>query len=159
MEDSRTKTMLSPNIILGRGIGPLRFGMYPNETLEILGEPNISDLRVPKSSAGAVVHCYPHLGLDLTFDEEDDHRLAYIDINHGNFILMNALTLGMDWRDCKRQGKVLGLGIPTEERCAKWDLQCYHAHSLICWFKDKTLVRISFGHYWTRDGKPIWPEV
>ncbi|HAA12373.1 MAG TPA: hypothetical protein DCE41_12010 [Cytophagales bacterium] len=158
MSYSRVETLLPTEIVLGRGIGPIRFGMYPEETMKVLGDPNTTDLRHPKKGVGAVIHHYEQHGLDLTFDEEDEHRLAYIDVTGGSFILMNALSLGMSWEDCLAATKDLGLGLPHEERCVSWDLLCYHGHSLMCWFHDKTLSKISFGHYWSRDGQPLWPE-
>ena len=158
MQKSFTDIFLSPEIFLGRGLGPLRFGMYPEETLELLGDPQATDLRHPKKGVGAVMHHYPHLGFNLTFDEEDGHRLTYIDVVGGNFRLLNAFELGMDFKACETKVGELGLGIPTREICSKWDLLCFHGHSLICWFQSGKLLKLSFGHYWGPDGTPLWPE-
>lgn len=159
MNSSSIDIFFAPTIELGRGLGPVRFGMSPEETLNLLGSPEGLDLRHPKKGYGALVHQYPKLGINFTFDEEDDHRLTYIDVVAGNYKLMEQLALGMTWDDSKAALKQLGLGIPSEERCSSWDLLCLHHHSLICWFQKGVLTKLSFGHYWSKEGQPLWPEV
>ena len=149
---------LANNIILGKGLGPLRFGMYPKEVQPIIGRGCVFEMPQEDADPEALIHHYPHLGIDLTFDVEDEQRLTYIDIFDGPYIIMNSLALGMRCAQAKEQLRAMGLGKFQEEVLKEWQLLCCHAHSLVLWFQNHRLEKITFGHYWSKEGNPLWPD-
>lgn len=79
-------------LLLGIGIGPVVFGLLPDEVIDTLGQPDRVGL--DEEDEGSLSYQYNHLKLRLTFYERTDGRLGYIRCAHPNLNYRSSKVIG-----------------------------------------------------------------
>lgn len=76
----------------GIGIGPVIFGLTPEEVIDTLGQPDRVGL--DEEDEGSLSYQYNHLRLRLTFYERTDGRLGYIRCAHPQLRYRHEKVIG-----------------------------------------------------------------
>ena len=76
----------------GIGIGPVVFGLLPNDVIDTLGQPDRVGL--DEEDEGSLSYQYNHLKLRLTFYERTDGKLGYIRCAHPNLSYRSSKIIG-----------------------------------------------------------------
>lgn len=139
----------------GIGIGPVAFGLLPDEVIETLGQPDRVEL--DEDYEDSLSYQYNHLKLRLTFYERTDGRLGYIRCAHPN---LNY-----------RSSKVIGQPINKAQYILKksrrsWQLESYEffdayfneQHWLTLNVEYGAVISLELGLPFDEVGNYIWPQ-
>lgn len=148
------------NIIVGGGLGTIKFGMSRDELKEILGEPDevdTTDEDYPTESWH-----YDEIELSAEFDEEDDWKLVTLAVSSPEFELERMKLIGMTKDEVMEKIKDLEFGRIKMENVSEEGnnsaLISIEDSSLNLWIEDGVLSEIQWGSYYDGEDRPIWPE-
>lgn len=150
-------------ILIGLGVGIIRFGMLKEDVKEILGKPDSIDFEEPTEEKLATETWeYFKLGLSLTFDEEENWKLETITISSDFYTLFDEVLIGKTKARITAFIEEMQLGKIAYEDYSSDD---YSKHELIdvdeinlfFWFDDEKLTEIQMGVLWENEETPIWP--
>ena len=106
------------NIELGIGIGSLKFGMLPNQVIEILGEPD-EKMKEEYSKEDPDFFSeewhYDDIELSVSFDMLDNLELSTISVSSNEFLLDNKAIIGMKREQVEQILKEMGINSQWEE--------------------------------------------
>ena len=97
-------------IVLGRGIGTLIFGMTKEEIVEIIGTPDEVDKPYDIEGCNWEIYEYNFLKCSFSFDPEDEDRLVEMSIENETFHLLHKIRIGV------KKGDLLKFGEETQIR-------------------------------------------
>ena len=81
-------------IVLGQGMGPLRFGASMDKVRELMGEPEEIEESDDDDEFEHQAWNYLDEGYSLYFDREDDYRLSCIETDHPAMRLFGETIYG-----------------------------------------------------------------
>ncbi len=96
------------------GVGEIRFGMDRDGVRAILGDPAEVDAEsVPDWESWS----YPDLGLEITFDADEEYRCTYLQVSHADYQVGGTTMLGLERAALVKStsGLDLGEGVDSEE--------------------------------------------
>lgn len=89
------------------GVGQVRFGMDREAVRGILGDPAEIDAEsVPDWESWT----YPHLGLEVTFDADEEYRCTYLQVHRVDYQVGGVTLLGLDRATLEQATSSLELG-------------------------------------------------
>lgn len=150
-------------IILGRGFGNIKLGMTCKEVECIMGSPDEIEEYDYSDAENSVTYLYYGLGVDLTFESEEEYRLSYISFEKPSFRLSNKIKTGISKDKTMKLCRSLFNTEPeiedmSDEISKNHKLLSYENENVNFWFTDDTLDEIEIGPFWKDDDTPIWPE-
>lgn len=143
------------NIIIGQGIGDLRFGMPKDDVKSILGDPDEIEQYTDDEDDDNKTETwhYDELELSVSFDELTDWILATIAVSSIDFEFEGLKLIGLDYENVMKKISKLDLGEETKEDIPEEDgikqlLVSFDDVSVSFWFEDEILSEIIWGPIW-----------
>ncbi len=155
------------NIVLGKGLSKIHFGMMRPEIKEILGEPDEIEKIVNEDleeDSSEVWH-YDELEISAAFDELEDWRLTSLAVSSPDFTFEGVDLIGLSQQEVMDQIELMGLGDVTidqvsEDEEVNQQIAFVQEASLNLWFDAGKLSEIQWGPFWDEDeDEAIWPSV
>ena len=164
MTSNQTSSIEENEIILGTGMGPLRFGATMDEVRTLVGEPeeiDESDDDDDFEHQAWNYHEDDYL-LSLYFDREDDFRLSCIETDHPGMRLFGEAIHGMSMEAFQALMQRQGLASPETETMEEGQVRLSYEEEMIdIYFEDERLLFINFGVFIDEDGDNLtvrWPQ-
>ena len=161
MEINRASSIEENEIVLGTGIGPLRFGMSQDEVRALVGEPEeieASDDEDEFEHQEWVYHEDDYL-VSLYFDREDDFRLSCIETDNPHMRLFGQALVGQPLAGVQALLKQHGLAEPEIETMDGGEVRLSYEQSMIdLYFEDDELQFINFGVFINDELEVQWPK-
>ncbi len=164
MTPNQASSIEENEIILGTGMGPLRFGATMDEVRTLVGEPeeiDESDEEDEFEHQAWNYHEDDHL-LSLYFDREDDFRLSCIETDHPGMRLYGEAIHGMSMDSFRALMQRQGLASPEMETMEEGQVRLSYEEEMIdIYFEDDKLLFINFGVFIDEDGDNLtvrWPQ-
>ncbi len=153
----------SYEIIPGRGVGNILLGMNKKDVEKILGQPDEKEEVTHDEGDTSCTYYYDDLGINLSFESDDDDRLSYISFDGEEFHFKNKIKIGELKANVIKLCKELSFSKPEEEDLSKEGLPnqilvAYEKENMNFWFTDNVLDEIEIGPFWQDDDNPIWPS-
>lgn len=151
-------------IVLGRGIGALLFGMRKEEIVEIIGTPDEINKPSDKEGYNWETYNYNFLNCSFSFDPDNEDRLIDISIENETFHLLHKIRIGVKKEDLLKFGEELNFGkyiiedMRTEEDPTH-ELISYNEVGLNLWLDDGKISTIQISPLNNNKDLPIWPEM
>ena len=130
--------------------------MARDEVLHIMGKPDeVERLDVPAETTSTTIWLYTDFGVELSFDEDVDFRLARITLLNPEAELLEVRPIGFSEHQLCRMypdgEMVYSVGDMREFRDAALDVSF--------WVRDGRVVNFSlFPHYVANGNLPCWPD-
>ncbi len=123
---------------------------------DLLGEPDIAEeLDVPPETGASTTWFYQQLGLELSFDEDVQFRLARVTILDPKAELLGFLPIGLS----KSQLRRLYPGVELVYSFEDMEEFADEALDISFWVKDGRVVNFTLSPKYVRDGTiPRWPK-
>jgi hypothetical protein len=150
-------------IVLGRGIGTLLFGMTKEEIFEIIGMPDEINEQSDIEGYTWERYEYSFLKCSFSFDPDDEDRLVEMSIENETFHLLHKIRIGVKKEDLLKVGEELKFGkyvindVRTEEDTTH-ELISYSQVGLNLWLDDGKISAIQIFPLFNDEDFPIWPE-
>lgn len=160
MTPNQTTSIEENEIILGTGMGPLRFGDTMDEVRTLVGEPEEieeSDDDDEFEHQAWNYHEDDYL-LSLYFDREDDFRLSCIETDHPGMRLFGETIQGMSLEAVQALMQRHGLPTPETETMEEGQVRLSYEKEMIdLYFEEDQLQFINFGVFIDEDLNVQWP--
>ena len=148
-------------IILGTGMGPLRFGTSMDEVRTLVGEPEEIDESEDDDEFEHQAWNYyedDHL-LSLYFDREDDFRLSCIETDNPGLRLFNEPIHGRPLDEIRDLMLRNGQGAAELETMEGGEMRLSYEKSMIdIYFEEGLLQFVNFGVFINDDLEVQWPK-
>ena len=162
MTSSQESSIEENEIILGTGMGPLRFGATMDEVRTLVGEPEEieeSDEEDDFEHQAWNYHEEDYL-LSLYFDREDDFRLSCIETDHPGMRLYGEPIFGISINKLQELMQEHGLSSPETETMEEGQVRLSYEKEMIdLYFEEGQLQFINFGVFIDEDLNVQWPTV
>lgn len=155
---------MEKNILPGKGLEDLRFGMTKEQVTEQFGKPDETETYKLEGEEEYNVEAwhYDILEMSLTFEEEFDYRLTSIAASSDEFTIEDGIAIGKDKEriiDMMQEVDWLPLefekeGQPSDEN--DFDTITVSDKNVHFWFDADILSEIQWSVYWDEDESPIW---
>jgi len=160
---STTPASIEENeIILGAGLGPLRFGMSQDEVRALVGEPEEIDESEDEDEFEHQAWNYyedDHL-LSLYFDREDDFRLSCIETDNPTLRLFGEAIHGRPLDQVRALLQRHGAAEPELETMEGGEVRLSYEKSMIdLYFEEGQLQFVNFGVFINDELEVQWPAV
>lgn len=139
-------------IMIGEGLGDLRFGMSREEVKALLGEADeVSEFSYTDTDEDLTESWhYDDLELSLSFDEEDDWLLSAIAVNGDDYLLEGKKLMGFPRAQVLDEVAKMGLGEMELEDMSSAEapdliLVTLEDSDLSLWFDEGVLTEILWG--------------
>jgi hypothetical protein len=150
-------------IVLGRGIGNILFGISKEELCEILGDPD--DIHKPDEPEKCNWKTYDYHFIKCSFSFDPDHtdRLVEMSIENEFFHIGNMIRNGMPKQDLlsKETEAILGNAVVEKlesEELLTHELIAFSRVGLQLWLDAGVISTIQISPFYNEDGFPVWPE-
>ena len=161
MKINRPSSIEENQIVLGTGIGPLRFGMSQDEVRALVGEPEeieASDDDDEFEHQEWVYHEDDYL-VSLYFDREDDFRLSCVETDNPHMRLFGEPIVGRNLADIQALMQRNGHPEPEVETMDGGEVRLSYEQSMIdLYFEDDELQFVNFGVFINDDLEVQWPK-
>ena len=161
MKINRPSSIEENQIVLGTGIGPLRFGMSQDEVRALVGEPEeieASDDDDEFEHQEWVYHEDDYL-VSLYFDREDDFRLSCVETDNPHMRLFGEPIVGRNLADIQALMQRNGHPEPEVETMDGGEVRLSYVQSMIdLYFEDDELQFVNFGVFINDDLEVQWPK-
>jgi hypothetical protein len=150
-------------IVIGRGIGLILFGMTRGELVDLLGEPNETYRPEEEGKAGWETYGYDIIKCSFSFDPVNDDKLVEIAVENGYFHIMHKIRVGLTKDELIRQSFLLKLGnhlaedLDSEETPGR-ELISYETFGLNFYLDEGIVAVIQISALINSDGSILWPE-
>ncbi len=154
---------MTPKAILPHiGFGNIKFGMEEHEVSNYIGDPDETEVQSYGDGAEATVLYYDEIGISMSFDKEENYRLVEISFELDNFILHNAIKIGMSKEDFLAELENLDMGEydledMTDEGFEDKQLYVFEKENINIWMDDDKVTSIQIGPEWVDDETIRWP--
>lgn len=153
-------------IIIGQGLGPVRFGMTRDQLTQLLGKPDEVEENVDMDEdldEQAEAWHYDALEASFSFDAEDDWRLGMIAISDGDVTLNSRKLIGMNRQTLLENLQDMGFDDLVFEDWSDEDdpdrkLVQSEAAAINFWLEDGELCEIQWGPRMLDDDNVDWPS-
>ena len=160
MTSNQASSIEENEIILGTGMGPLRFGATMDEVRTLVGEPEEieeSDDDDEFEHQAWNYHEEDYL-LSLYFDREDDFRLSCIETDHPGMRLFGEPIFGISIDALQALMQRHGLAAPETETMEEGQVRLSYEKEMIdLYFEEGQLQFINFGVFIDEDLNVQWP--
>lgn len=148
-------------IILGTGMGPLRFGTSMDEVRTLVGEPEEIDESEDDDEFEHQAWNYyedDHL-LSLYFDREDDFRLSCIETDNPGLRLFGEPIQGRPLDEIRGLMERNGQGTAELETMEGGEMRLSYEKAMIdLYFEEGRLQFVNFGVFISDDLEVQWPK-
>jgi len=154
---------MTPKAILPHiGFGSIKFGMEEHEVSNYIGDPDETEVQDYGDGAEASVLYYDELGISMSFDKEENYRLVEISFELENFILHDAIQVGMSKTDFLNKIENLDMGDYDLEDMADdgfddKQLYVFEKENINIWLDEDKITSIQIGPEWVDDETIRWP--
>lgn len=144
---------------LGKGVGPLHFGMTMDAVRAAIGEPEEVEESDPDDEFEHQAWNYLDLGYSLYFDQEDENRLSCIETDRPGLTLFGQSILGQSPTAIKALMARNGYPTAQEENGDAGELQLSYDQEMIdFYFVDNELMVVNFGVFIDEESHQVkWP--
>ncbi len=150
-------------IIPGKGLGTLRFGLSRDEVKAMLGAPTDTErytLSDEDCDTTEAWH-YDELQLSLSFDEEYDWKLSSIAVSSEEYTLEGQSLIGRKKGDILQEFEKRQWGEPEEDEEVREDnpdncLIHIDKGSMSLWFENDELTELQIGPFFKNE-EILWP--
>ena len=155
---------MTPKAILPYiGFGSIKFGMEEHEVSNFLGDPDETEVQDYGEGAEANVLYFDEMGISMSFDKEEDYKLVEISFETDNFILHDAIKVGMPKADFLAALEKLNMGDydleeMSEEGFDDKELYVFEKENINIWMDEEAVSSIQIGPEWVDDETIRWPE-
>jgi hypothetical protein len=155
------------NILIGSGLGEIRFGWSKDQLEKYLGTPDEKDdFTYPVSEdteVGSESWHYDEYEFSASFNEEDEWKLGALAVSSDEFLLNGKKLIGLSREAFLNEIKDLNLGEYDEEDWSSDEnpdqkLMAFADTSINFWFEDGFVTEIQWGPMFNEEDEPIWPE-
>lgn len=148
-------------IIAGKGIGNILFGMERDDVEKQLGSPNAIDDLVYENDDEIEVWHYDDEGLSLSFNEEDEWKLYTISVTNESYSFKNEFLIGKLMTDVRNRLIELGVDdLEIEDYSTEEDPNHVLLRSdelgINFWFENDILTEIQWNPRLDDEGCVIW---
>ena len=153
------------NILLGKGLDNLKFGITRDEFKKIMGEPDeietIENEEMPEDQSEA--WHYDEMELSASFDKMEDWRLTSLAVSSDEFTFEGVDMIGLSEQEVMEQVEILGLGDVSIEELSDEEYNRQQIATLLdvslnLWFDNGVLSEIQWGPYWDEEEEElVWP--
>ena len=161
MSTSQSSSIEENEIILGTGMGPLRFGASMDEVRTLVGEPEDieeSDDDAEFEHKEWIYHEDEYL-VSLYFDREDDFRLSCIETDNPGMRLFGEAIHGASIEQVTALMQRNNQPTPELENVEEGAVRLYYEQSTIdLYFEDEKLQFVNFGVFINDDMEVQWPK-
>ena len=161
MSTTPTSSIEENEIILGTGMGPLRFGATMDEVRTLVGEPEEieeSDEDDDFEHQAWNYHEEDYL-LSLYFDREDDFRLSCIETDNPSMRLFGEAIYGRSVDQVKALMQRHGQAAPELETMEEGAVRLSYEQSMIdLYFEEGELQFVNFGVFINDAMEVQWPK-
>lgn len=151
-------------IEIGKGLGPIKFGMIKQDITDLAGQPTEQDLyNLSGEEDGFLTETwhFDEEEFSVSFDEEDNWRLTTITTSHMNCNLQGVELMGLSWGEIKEKISLSEFGAYEVEDLSDEQInqKCYSfiECSLNFWFMNDELTEVQWGVFWEDEDTPLWP--
>jgi len=154
---------MTPKAILPHiGFGSIKFGMEEHEVSNYIGDPDETEVQNYGDGDEATVLYYDEIGISMSFDKEENYRLVEISFELDNFILHNAIKVGMGKDDFLAAIKNIEMGEydledMTDDGFDDKQLYVFEKENINIWMDDNKVTSIQIGPEWVDDETIRWP--
>lgn len=145
-------------IILGVGMGPLRFGATQDEVRALMGEPEEIEESEEEDEFEHQAWNYLEEGYSLYFDREDDFRLSCIETDHPGMRLFGEPIHGKTSEQIQELMRAKGYESSEVEKMDTGEMRVSYEKEMIdLYFDDNELQFVNFGVFISDDLDVQWP--
>jgi len=156
---------ISKKIKTGIGVGELKFGISKDEAKKILGEPDECEKYSYSNTEKDLTEIwyYKDLGLNISFDEEEDWRLGLITIESETYLFENKIFIGQNKNEILsklKNLKIIDIEYEDMSTVENPTHELYSSDSLGInfWFDDNKLSEIQVSPLFVDNETIKWPE-
>ena len=148
-------------ILLGKGIAGIQFGMLQTEVEKILGKADEIGEYSLSPKENSITMFYHSRGLSFTFESVDQYKLSYISVHKEKYHIFSFIRIGLSKRNLLEEMEHFLLGKPEFENA---DSKEFPTHELIyfpsknlhLWLDDGVISEIQFGPFWEDMKTIVW---
>ncbi|QXP78836.1 hypothetical protein [Winogradskyella sp. HaHa_3_26] len=156
---------ISKKIKTGIGVGELKFGISKDDAKQILGEPDDCEKYSYSNTEKDLTEIwyYKNLGLNISFDEDEDWRLGSITIESETYLFENSIFIGQDKNEILSKLKNLKIIDVEYEDMSTIENPTHELYSsdtlgINFWFDNNKLSEIQINPLFIDDETIKWPE-
>jgi len=156
---------MNSTIIIGKGLGDIKFGFTKEDLKNSIGEPTeIDTYNATGEEDGYLTESwhYDDDEFSVSFDEEDNWRLTTIAVSSPDFTFNGKKLIGLSINDVLSEIEPENLGDNELEDLSdnntNQKLISFINSSLNLWFEDNLLSEIQWGVLWENEDTPAWPK-
>lgn len=155
--------MNTNEIILGKGIAGIKFGMNKAEVEKTLGKADEIGEYSLSPKENSITLFYTDRGLSFTFESVDQDKLSYISIYNEQYHLFNFIKVGLDKKMLLDELEHFQLGKPEfesaeSEEFPTHELIFFPSENLHLWLDEYKISEIQFGPFWEDMKTIVWEE-
>ncbi|MCB2380126.1 hypothetical protein LGH70_21200 [Hymenobacter sp. BT635] len=145
-------------IVLGTGMGPLKFGATQDEVRALMGEPEEIEESEDDDEFEHQAWNYLEEGYSLYFDREDDFRLSCIETDHPGLRIFGQPIHGKSVDEIQELMRQNGLESTEVERMDTGETRLSYEKEMIdLYFDEDQLQFVNFGVFISDDLDVQWP--
>jgi hypothetical protein len=155
---------MTPKAILPHiGFGSIKFGMEEHEVSNFLGDPDETEVQDYGEGAEANVLYFDEMGISMSFDKEEEYKLVEISFETENYLLHNAIKVGMPKTEFLASLEQLDMGDydleeMTDDGFDDKELYVFEKENINIWMDEEAVSSIQIGPEWVDDETIRWPE-
>lgn len=151
------------DIILGKGILGIQFGMLRNEVEEVLGKADDIKQYSLSTDEASLTLFYNERGLSFTFESIDQHRLSYISVLNERHSIFQFIKVGLNRKMLMDEFSDFQLGEPEfknvdSEEFPTHELIFFPNENLHLWLDNNQISEIQFGPFFEDFKTIVWED-
>jgi len=153
------------DVIVGSGLGDIKFGYSKEKLKYLLGEPNeIDTYNASGEEDGYLTESwhYDEHEFSVSFDEEDNWKLTTISISSPECMFNGNQLVGKEMDNVLQLLEKEDLGENELDDLSDDNIDqkliSFLPSSLNLWFEDGKLSEIQWGVLWSDEDTPNWPD-
>lgn len=152
--------MQENEIVLGQGIGDLKFGLTMEEVEALMGKAEEVETSEEEEDFEYEVWNYWDEGYSFYFDEDDDYRLGLIETANEEATLFGKKIFQMKQAEVEALLRANGLSNPEKDTLETGEKHLTFEKEMLDMYFDKdALVTVKFGVHVSDDLEVMWPEL
>jgi len=152
--------MQENEIILGQGLGDLKFGLTMEEVEAIMGKAEEVETSEEEEDFEYEVWNYWDEGYSCYFDEDDDYRLGLIETANENVTMFGKKIFAMKQAEVEALLKENGVNNPEKETLETGEKHItFEKEMLDMYFDKEALITVKFGVFVSDDLEVLWPKL
>jgi hypothetical protein len=151
-------------IVPGKGLGDIQFGMLREDVQKLLGDPDEVETQVHDEEEEDITEAwhYDELEVSLSFEKVEDWRLCTIAVSNEDATLEGHEIIGLSKSELLEVLKKLGMKELTEEDWSSAEAPDYwsvtsEADEMVFWIEDDVVMDIQWGPLFVDEDTINWP--